>query len=87
MRRQRYTNDQIQTILLEASNAPIADVAARYGVTVQSIYRWRRERLLPKNNDYGNLSSVVAENARLKKLLADRDLEIEVMKEYVFKRR
>ena len=62
------------------------EVAKKHGISDQTIYLWRKRfgRLEPV--DVKRLRSVEAENAKLKKLLAERDLEIEVMKEVAAKK-
>lgn len=61
-------------ILPEADTAPVAGVAKRHGVSDQTIYRWRKH--------FGKLEAhLEAENSKLKRLPAERDLEIDVMKE------
>jgi putative transposase len=55
-------------------------VAKRHGISEQTIYTWRK-RFGELRSDVRLLRQLEAENARLKKLLAERDLEIEVMKE------
>ena len=61
-------------ILPEADTAPVAGVAKRHGVSEQTIYPWRKR--------FGKLEAhLEAENSKLKKLRAERDLEIDVMKE------
>ena len=47
----------------------------------QTIYRWRRQFSGMEVSDVRELRRLRDENARLKKLLAERDLEVEVMKE------
>jgi putative transposase len=59
-------------MIREADREPVSVVGNRYGVSEQTIYTWRKR--------FG-----VSENARLKKLVAERDLEIEVMKEVASK--
>ena len=60
---------------------PIASVAKKHGVSEQSIYTWRKKFGAFQADDVKRLRQLEAENARLKKLVAERDLEIEVMKE------
>ena len=60
---------------------PIASVAMKHGVSEQSIYTWRKRFGAFQADDVKRLRQLEAENARLKKLVAERDLEIEVMKE------
>ena len=52
----------------------------------QSIYGWRKRLGEMNADDVKNLKALEQENARLKKLLAERDLEIEVMKEITRKK-
>lgn len=69
-----------------ADQGPIADVAKRHGVCEASIYAWRKRFLGMNIDEVRHLRSLEIENARLKKLLAERDLEIEVMKEIAAKK-
>lgn len=79
MKKSRYSDEQIVRILREADKTPIAEVAKRHGVSEQSIYGWRKRFGEMGTNEVKNLKALEQENARLKKLLAERDLEIEVM--------
>ena len=51
------------------------------GVTAQSIYRWKRQFGQMEVANVRELRHLRQENVRLKKVLAERDLEVEVMKE------
>jgi len=68
-------------ILREADKTPVAEVAKKHGVAEQTIYIWRQRfgRLEPA--DVKRLRHLEQENGRLKKIVAERDLEIEVMKD------
>jgi len=85
MRKVRFTEEQMVAIMREADREPVAVVAKRHGISEQTIYVWRKRFGGLQSNDVRRLKQLEAENARLKKLVADRDLEIEVMKEVAAK--
>jgi len=85
MRKSRFTDGQVVTILREADREPIVSVAKKHGISEQAIYTWRKRFGTFQANDVRRLKQLEAENARLKKLVAERDLEIEVMKEITAK--
>jgi putative transposase len=86
VRKSRYSEEQIVRILRETDRDAIPDVAKRHGVSEASIYAWRKRFGEMVSDDVKRLKVLEAENARLKKLVAERDLEIEVMKEIAAKK-
>jgi putative transposase len=86
MKKSRYNDEQIVRILREADQSPIAEVAKRHGVSEASIYSWRKRFGDMAGDEMKRLKALEAENGRLKKLVAERDLEIEIMKEISVKK-
>ena len=85
MRKSRFTDEQMVKILWETDRSPVADVAKKHGVSEQTIYVWRKRFGTMAADDTKRLRVLEQENGRLKKRVAERDLEIEVMKEVAAK--
>jgi putative transposase len=86
MKKTRYSEEQMVKILREADQAPVSEVAKKHGVSDVTIYAWRKRFGQLEAVDVKRLRQIEGENAKLKKLLAERDLEIEVMKEIAAKK-
>jgi len=68
-------------ILREADKTPVAELAKKHGIAEQTIYVWRQRFGPWEPVDVKRPRQLEQENRRLKKIVAERDLEIEVMKE------
>ena len=82
MKTKRYITEQIISILKEGeAGMPVKDLCRKYGISDATIYNWKSK--------YGNLSVSEAqrlkdledENRRLKKLVADYALDIQMLKD------
>jgi putative transposase len=86
MARKRYTVEQIIANLREAEvelakGAKTPEVCRKLGISENTYYRWRKEYGGLKVNQARRLKELERENARLKKLLAESLLDIEILKE------
>jgi putative transposase len=85
MKKSRFSDEQMVAILREADRSSVAAAAKRHGVSEQTVYLWRKRFGTFQADDVRKLKRLESENARLKKLVAERDLELEVMKEIAAK--
>ena len=76
MRKVRFTEEQMVAIMREADREPVAVVAKRHGISEQTICVWGKRFGGLQSNDVRRLKQLEAENARLKKLVAERDIDI-----------
>lgn len=88
MKKKRFSEEQIVRILSEADKGgqSVSDLCRKHGVTDQTFYRWRRRFAGMAVPEVQQLRHLQHENARLKKLVAERDLEIESMTELLKKK-
>jgi putative transposase len=88
MKKSRFTEEQIVTILAEANHGDktIGDVCRSHGVSEATFYNWRKRFRGMGVDEVREYRELKQENARLKKLLADRELEIDAMKEVMRKK-
>ncbi len=80
MRRARFSDEGIVPILQGADRSPVVEVAKRHGVSGPSIDLWRRKFGDMGTGDVCRLRALEEDNSRLKKILFERDLEVEVTK-------
>lgn len=86
MKKARFTEEQIVLIVRESRAHGVPEIARKHGVSEQTIYTWRKRFGDMDKSQVSELKRLQQENARLKKLVAERDLEIEVMKEITAKK-
>lgn len=88
MKKSRFKEEQIVMILAEADRGEqtIGDVCRAHGVSEATFYNWRKRFRGMGVDEVREYRELKQENARLKKLLADRELEIDAMKEVMRKK-
>jgi putative transposase len=88
MKPNHHTAEQIIKILEQAEKGEqtVAAVCREHGIAEQTFYRWRKAYGGMSLNEVQRLKDLEKENARLKRLLAERDLEVDALKELLAKK-
>jgi putative transposase len=83
VKKKRFKEEEIVKILREAQKGDktIGEVCRLHGVSENTYYIWRKKFAGMQVADVRRYRELVKENARLKRLVAERDLEIDAMKE------
>jgi putative transposase len=83
----RYKEEQIIRILKEVeSGISVTEVCRKYGVAEQTVYRWRNKYGGLDTSELQRLRELEAENSRLKRIVAQQALDMDVLKEVVSKK-
>jgi putative transposase len=88
MKPDHHTAEQIIKILEQAEKGEqtIAAICRVHGIAENTFYRWRKVYGGMSLNEVQRLKELEKENARLKRLLAERDLEVDALKELLAKK-
>jgi putative transposase len=87
MKRSRFTEEQIIGILREQeAGGTTADVCRRHGVSEATFYQWKAKYGGLEVSEARRLKTLEAENARLKKLLAEAMLDNAMLKDVAAKK-
>lgn len=87
MKKKRYTEEQIIKVIKRyESGAKVDDICREYGISVGTFYNWRSKFTGMEVNEAKRLRELESENTKLKKLLADKLLEVEAMKDVLSKK-
>ena len=87
MKQGQFSNEQIVAILQEADKGEksVVDLCKEKGISEATFYTWRKKFGGMQTRDVQRLRELEKENARLKRLLAERVLELDVVKETLTK--
>ena len=82
----RHSPEQIVRKLRQAeaklaSGSTVSEVSRELGISQASFHRWKNQYGGMSTNEAKRLKELEKENARLKKLLAEKELDIDLLKE------
>lgn len=88
MKRGQFSQEQIIAILHQAEKGEqtIQAICREHSITETTFYRWRKAYGGMTVSEGQRLKELEKENARLKRLLAERDLALDALKEYLAKK-
>ena len=88
MKRGQFSQEQIVALLHQAERGEttIGALCRERGITEVTFYRWRKAYGGMTVSEASRLKELEKENARLKRLLAERDMEVDVLKECLQKK-
>jgi putative transposase len=87
MKKSRYKEEQIIAVLKEVdAGSKLQDVVRRLGISEQTYYRWKAKYGGMEVSDAKKLKSLEDENRRLKTMVADQALDIQMLKAVVAKK-
>jgi putative transposase len=86
--KKRFTEEQIVGFLREqqVGGKSVEQLSREHGFSQNSFYTWKRKYGAMNEPEVRRLRELEKENGRLKRLLAERDVELDVMKEIIEKK-
>lgn len=87
MKKKRFTEEQIIRALKEhEAEAKVADISRQVGICEATFYNWKSKYGGLEVNEAKRLKELESENTKLKKLLAEKMLEVDAMKDVLSKK-
>lgn len=81
MKRSRFSEEKIVSILREGQGGmKIKDVCARHNISEQTFYGWKRKYGGMQVDELRQARALAEENARLKRIVADMAVQIDILK-------
>ena len=87
MKKQRFTEEQILRVLKEhEAGKKVQDICREYGISDATLYNWKNKYSGMQVNELKRLRDLEAENNKLKRIVADLNLENFALKDLIEKK-
>jgi putative transposase len=80
MKKSRYSEEQIVGIIRESGGSTVKAVCAKHNISEQTLYNWKRKYGGMEESEVRKLRSMTEENGRLKRIVADQAVQIDILK-------
>jgi Transposase. len=82
MKKSRFSEEQIISILKEQDQGfKVADICRKHGISEQTFHNWKKKYDGLGVDELRRLKELEQENSRLKRLVADQALDIQILKD------
>jgi putative transposase len=87
MRNSKFTETQIIAILQEAdAGIPVKEVCRKHGISSPTYYKWKAKYGGLGVSELKRMKELEAENAKLKRMYADKAMEADALKDLIEKK-
>ncbi len=87
MKRSKFSEKQILDILKEQDfGKTVAEISRVHGISPATFHNWKSKYAGMNEQELARLRELETENARLKRIVADQSLDIQIMKDVLSKK-
>jgi len=87
MKKSKFSEKQILDILKEQEfGKTVAEISRSHNITPATFHNWKNKYAGMSEQELGRLRELETENSRLKRIIADQSLDIQIMKDVISKK-
>ncbi len=87
MRSSKFTESQVVSILKEAdAGMPVKEICRKHGISSPTFYKWKARYGGLGASELKRIKELEAENAKLKRMYADKAMEADALKDLIEKK-